>query len=54
MMPDLGNYAAEVLLAYAVSLGLLALLIGWSWLRNRRIRQALDTLETRVKSKQDG
>jgi heme exporter protein D len=54
MMPDLGTYAVEVSLAYVVSLALLAALIGWSWMRTRRTRQALETLETRLKSKQNG
>ena len=46
-MPDLGTYATEVLLAYAVSLGLIALLILWSWARSRRVRRDLAALETR-------
>lgn len=48
MMPDLGTYATEVLLAYAGSLLLLAVLIGWTWQRARRIRQQLSALETRI------
>lgn len=51
MMPDLGPYASEIELAYAVSLSLLAALIGWLWARTRRVRQALETLETRLKRK---
>ncbi|MCW1932423.1 heme exporter protein CcmD [Pararhodobacter zhoushanensis] len=47
-MPDLGTYATEVLLAYAVSLGLLALLITWTWARSRRVRRDLAALEARV------
>ena len=46
-MPDLGTYATEVLLAYAVSLGLIGALIGWSWARSRRVRRALAALEQR-------
>jgi heme exporter protein CcmD len=46
-MPDLGTYATEVLLAYAVSLGLIAALILWSWTRSRRVKRDLAALETR-------
>ncbi|MFQ6552794.1 heme exporter protein CcmD [Aestuariibius insulae] len=46
-MPDLGKYAAEVLLAYGVSLALLALVIGVSWWRARRVRRALAKVEGR-------
>ena len=46
-MPDLGTYATEVLLAYAVSLGLIALLIVWIWARSRRVRRTLAALEAR-------
>ena len=35
-MPDLGSYAAEVLSAYAVTLGLLALLVWRSLARSAR------------------
>ena len=44
-MPELGNYAAEVLSAYAVSLVLLAGLIGLSWRRYVRVRSALERVE---------
>ncbi len=46
-MPDLGKYATEVLLAYGVSLALLALVIGVSWWRARRVRRALADVEAR-------
>ena len=46
-MPDLGTYATEVTLAYAVSLGLLAVLIAWTWARSRRVRRDLAALEAR-------
>lgn len=49
MMPDLGAYATEILLAYAVSLTLLGALIGWTWARSHRVRRDLRTLETRLK-----
>ncbi|KPQ06448.1 MAG: ABC-type heme export system membrane stabilizing component CcmD [Rhodobacteraceae bacterium HLUCCA12] len=48
MMPDLGRYAVEVTLAYAVSLALLATLVGWVWLRGRRVRRALADIEARA------
>ena len=46
-MPDLGTYATEVLLAYAVSLGLIALLILGVWARSRRVKRELAALEAR-------
>lgn len=45
MMPDLGRYFLEVTLAYGVSLGLLAVLALWVWLRGRAVRRALDEFE---------
>jgi heme exporter protein D len=51
MMPDLGRYAAEVLSAYAVSLVILALLVGAIWWRGARIRRQLGELESRRKGK---
>ena len=50
MMPELGKYAAAVLSAYGVSLGILALLIFGILRRNAR---ALDELET-AESQRDG
>jgi len=44
-VPDLGNYATEVLTAYAVSLGLLVSIVGLSLRRSRRIKAALERLE---------
>ncbi|MDO6589768.1 heme exporter protein CcmD [Loktanella sp. D2R18] len=44
-MPDLGKYAVEVLAAYGVSLGLLAVLIVLSWRRSVRMRAALERIE---------
>lgn len=44
-MPDLGTYAVEVLSAYAVSIALLAILIGMSWRRYTRVRAALEKVE---------
>lgn len=44
-MPDLGQYATEVIGAYAVSLALLAGLIGISWRRYQRVKAALEEVE---------
>lgn len=44
-MPDLGQYAFEVLAAYGVSLALIAALIGVSWRRYTRVRAALKEVE---------
>jgi len=49
MMPDLGTYATEVTLAYVASLSMLAALIVWIWVRTRRVKRALQILETRLK-----
>ena len=46
-MPDLGEYAVEVLAAYAVSLLLLAAIIGISWRRYVKVRAALKEVESR-------
>ena len=45
MMPDLGKYALEVSLAYVVSLLLMALLVGWTYMRNRKVRADLRAFE---------
>lgn len=45
-MPDLDRYAGTVLGAYAVSLGLLALIVVVTWIRSVRVRRALMQLET--------
>ena len=44
-MPDLGEYAVEVLAAYGVSLALLLVIIGMSWRRYVRVRAALEEIE---------
>ncbi|WP_394177278.1 heme exporter protein CcmD [Yoonia maritima] len=44
-MPDLGKYAVEVLAAYGVSLGLLAVVVLLSWRRSVRVRAALERIE---------
>jgi len=47
MMPDLGKYAVEVLLAYGISLVLLAGIVWASWARARRVSRALAEIEAR-------
>ncbi len=44
-MPDLGQYAVEVLSAYAVSVALLLAIVGLSWRRYVRVRAALERVE---------
>ena len=44
-MPDLGQYAVEVLSAYAVSIVLLAGIVSLSWRRYVRVRAALEKVE---------
>ena len=46
-MPDLGRYAAEVLGAYAVSLGLLAGIVWISIVQHRRAKADLEAAEKR-------
>ncbi|WP_348520805.1 heme exporter protein CcmD [Algicella marina] len=46
-MVDLGEYAGAVLLAYGVSLAMLAALVGWSVVRNRRVKAELARMEGR-------
>lgn len=53
-MPDLGRYAAEVLSAYAVSLGLLAVLIAVTLRRNKAVRDALKQIEARREARKNG
>jgi len=47
MMPDLGKYATEVLLAYGVSIVLIAGLVGVCWRQSVAARRALDAFESR-------
>ena len=46
-MPDLGQYAAEVTLAYLGSLALLTGIIGLSWWQARTSRRRLEDAEGR-------
>lgn len=50
MMPDLGKYAEAVLTSYAVSLGLIIVLIVASVMRSRRVKAELEEVETRRSS----
>lgn len=45
MMPELGEYAVEVLAAWGASLALLAVLIALSWRRARKVKAALERIE---------
>ncbi|SIT80329.1 heme exporter protein D [Yoonia rosea] len=44
-MPDLGDYAIEVLSAYGVSILLLLALVWLSWRRYAKVRAALEEVE---------
>ena len=44
-MPDLGDYAFEVLSAYAVSIVLLVAIVAFSWRRYVKVRAALEEVE---------
>lgn len=44
-MPDLGEYAVEVLAAYGVSILLLLAIVAISWRRYVRVRAALEAVE---------
>lgn len=46
-MPDLGQYAFEVTLAYAGSILLLAAIVLFSWNQSRRARRRLEEAEGR-------
>lgn len=45
MMPDLGKYAFEVSMAYVVSLALLAVLVGVTIAKGRKVRADLRAFE---------
>lgn len=46
-MPELGDYAFEVLLAYGVSITLILALVGASIWRAKRVTRALREIEAR-------
>lgn len=47
MMPELGKYAVAVLSSYAVTVGLLAVLVAVSLWRGARVRALLREVEER-------
>jgi heme exporter protein D len=49
-MPDLGKYAGTVLGAYGAAIGLLVLLVVVTLWQGRRMKRALEAVETREKS----
>jgi len=48
MMPDLGKYAADVLLAYGLTFALLGALITASLVRARKVKRQLAALEDQL------
>ncbi len=46
-MPDLGKYAVEVLMAYGVSIAVLAGLIAMSWRQSQTTKRQLEEVEAR-------
>ena len=52
-MIDLGKYAADVLLAYGISLGLIVCLIGLSMYRAKRMKADLAAAEARIEARQN-
>jgi heme exporter protein D len=51
MMPDLGRYQTTILSAYAVTFALLALLVGLSVWRARRVARDLAAEEARARTR---
>ncbi|MFZ5964646.1 heme exporter protein CcmD [Thalassococcus sp. BH17M4-6] len=49
MIPDLGKYAGAVLSSYAVSIGLIVLLVALSVWQSRKARAALERVEGKAK-----
>jgi heme exporter protein D len=47
MIPDLGNYAAEVMVAYGLSILLLVGIVAMSLRRGRKLRTQLADVEAR-------
>ena len=48
MLPDLGKYAFAVLSSYAVTLGLMAVLVGLSLIARARVKRQLAAYESRL------
>lgn len=51
-MPELGKYAGAVMSSWAVTLGLIAVLIALTWVQSRKAKAALDAIEARRKAKE--
>lgn len=49
-MPELGKYAAEVSLAYVISIALVLGIVALTVWRSRRVRRALEDVEERRRS----
>ena len=52
-MIDLGKYAADVVFAYGISLGLILGLIGLSMYRAKRMKADLAEAEARIEARQN-
>jgi heme exporter protein D len=52
-MIDLGKYAADVVLAYGISLGLIVGLIAFSMYRAKRMKADLSAAEARIEARQN-
>ena len=50
-MPDLGNYAFNVLASYGVTILVILLVIIWSYLKHERARKTLLSVEGKVNEK---
>ena len=44
-MPEFGKHALSIYSAYGTTLGLLAILVIWSWARSRKVKRELDAIE---------
>ena len=50
-MPDLGNYAFNVLVSYGVTSLVILIVIIWSYIKHERARKILLSLEEKVNEK---
>ena len=50
-MPDLGNYAFQVLAAYGATSLVILIVIIWSYIKHERARKILLSLEEKVNEK---
>ncbi len=44
-MPDLGDYAGQVVACYVITIGLLTVLVAMTMIRARRVRAELEEIE---------